>query len=69
MIVYFTNNRDKKQIGIGETFEECYKIITEFLKETYYEAPYWRISKYPDHEWIDVGSYSEFFEIWWGNNE
>ena len=65
MTVFFTNNKDKKQIGIGKDIEECHEIITAFLNEKNYKSYYWRIAKYPDHEWIDVGSYTKFFEIWW----
>ena len=65
MTVFFTNNKNKEQIGIGKDIEECYKIITTFLNENNYKSYYWRITKYPDHEWIDVGSYTEFFEVWW----
>lgn len=64
MTVYFIKEEDKKQIGLGENIEDCYKIITEFLNERNYKSPYWRIAKYLDHEWIDVGSYTQFFEIY-----
>ena len=66
MTVFFTKgkNEDKKQIGLSNDISECYKIIQLFLEERNYDSPYMRISKYEDHLWIDVGSYTEFFEIW-----
>ena len=65
MTVFFTNNKIKKEIGTGESIQECHNIISQFLKERNYKSYYWRIAKYTDHEWIDVGSYTEFFEVWW----
>ena len=64
MTVFFTNKTEKRLIGNCETVQDGYKIITNFLKERNYESPYWRMSRYEDHEWIDVGSYTEFFEIY-----
>ena len=64
MTVFFIKDNKKRQIGISKNIQECYKIIYNFLEERNYDSPYTRISKYKDHLWIDVGSYTEFFEIW-----
>lgn len=64
MTVYFVVGIIYREIGTAETSTECYKIINNFLKERNYKSPYWRISKYDDHEWIDVGSHTQFFEIY-----
>lgn len=67
MTVFFTKGNIKKQIGVSDDLSQCYKFIEDFLDEKNYEPPYWRMSKYKDHLWIDVGSYTEFFEIWGEN--
>lgn len=64
MTVFFIKDNKKRQIGISNDIQECYKIIYNFLEERNYDSPYTRISKYEDHLWIDVGSHTEFFEIW-----
>lgn len=64
MTVFFTNRAEKRFIGNCETVQDGYKIIYNFLEERNYDSPYTRISKYEDHLWIDVGSHTEFFEIW-----
>lgn len=65
MKVYF-NNRNKKQILIGEcdSFRTGEKIILEFCAEHSYKIPYIRTTLISNtHQWYDIGSHFESFDI------
>lgn len=63
--VYFTNHskRTSREIGKGRNLEKAQRVVYRFLKEKHYTSPYWRFSYDENGVWIDVGSWSEFFNI------
>ena len=61
--VLFDSRLDKREIGQGTSFKECNLIINNFLKDHNYESYYWRYAYHDTHIWIDVGSWSQFFEL------
>lgn len=62
--VYFVNSRGtSREIGKGRTLNQARKAIFRFLDNHHYYSPYQRIWEAEDGIWIDVGSWSEFFNI------
>lgn len=63
--VYFTNpsRRTSRKIGEGRTLKQAHKVIFRFLNNHNYNSPYQRMWKDKDGIWVDVGSWSEFFNI------
>ena len=63
--VYFTNpsKRTSREIGKSRNLEKAQRVVYRFLKEKHYTSPYWRFSYDENGVWIDVGSWSEFFNI------
>lgn len=62
--VYFVNSRRiSREIGKGRTLNQARKIIYRFLDNHNYYSPYQRIWEDENGIWVDVGSWSEFFNI------
>ena len=62
--VYFINSSSKiREIGKGRTLKQAHKAINRFLNNHNYYSPYQRIWEDKNGIWIDVGSWSEFFNI------
>lgn len=63
--VYFTNpsRRTSREIGRGRTLKQARKTIFRFLNNHNYYSPYQKMWEDKDGIWIDVGSWSEFFNI------
>lgn len=62
-VIFINRFDERKIIGTAPTIEEARKIICDFLAKFNYKAPYWQINEGEGIQWIDVGSWSEFFEI------
>lgn len=61
--VFYKSGEITKEIGKGRNLRKAEYIIYRFLKEKHYTSPYWRFSYDENGVWIDVGSWSEFFNI------
>lgn len=63
--IYFINpsRRTSREIGRGRTLKQAHKAIFRFLNNHNYNSPYQRMWEDKDGIWIDVGSWSEFFNI------
>ena len=65
MKLVFVNRRGKeKKLGIFDTIEQAEKRIQQFLEEKHYDAPYWRVVHFDTKYTYDVGSWSEFFVLY-----
>ena len=61
------SNHERREIGVCNSKEEAYEIITRFLNQHNYRAYYYNVSMYEDYERVDVGSWSEFFYIYYND--
>lgn len=63
--VYFVDSLGNKRLLSYDLVSdrEAHKIISDFLKEKNYKAPYFREWKEENTIIVDVGSHSEFFQI------
>lgn len=61
--VFYKSGEITKEIGKGRNLKKAEYIIYRFLKEKHYTSPYWRFSYDENGVWIDIGSWSEFFNI------
>ena len=65
MIVKFENSQGiQREIGTAENLESAFKIIDKFLDDHNFKSYYTRLSAYENHYWVDVGSHTEFFYIY-----
>ena len=62
--VFFFNTRGmRREIGKGRTAKKANKVIVRFLNEKNYKSHYWRFWEEDGCTRIDVGSWSEFFDV------
>ena len=63
--VYFTipSKRVSREIGKGRTLKQAHKIILKFLDNHNYYSLYQRMWEDESGIWVDIGSWSEFFNI------
>lgn len=62
--LYFINSRDEyKLLKENVTWDECFTLIAEFLKEHNFKSYYTRTWKTDEGVKFDVGSHTEFF-LW-----
>ncbi len=63
--VYFINpsRRTSREIGKGRTLKQTRRAIFRFLDNHNYYSPYQRMWEDENGIWVDVGSWSEFFNI------
>ena len=60
--VLFRNARkEEREIGLANERSEAFKVINDFLNERNYKSYYSRTWKHDGREYVDVGSWSEFF--------
>lgn len=70
MTLYFKNSEDKMRlIGSPESNEEAIKIIDTFLEERNYKSYYKIQNLYDDRIEFDVGSWTEFFILYYNKTE
>lgn len=50
-------------VGCAIDINSARRVISDFLSDRDYKAPYWRENHYPDYIEVDVGSHTEFFKI------
>lgn len=56
-------NGEYTLIGCAIDINSARRVVSDFLDERHYKAPYWRENHYPDYIEVDVGSHTEFFKI------
>lgn len=67
-LVFIDSKDNQRELGIFETVEEAENKIKEFLEEKHFKSPYWRKIYFDNKLTYDVGSWYEFFVIYYDNN-
>lgn len=62
-VFFFNTSGMRREIGKGRTAKKARKIISKFLNEKKFKSYYWRTWEEDGCIRIDVGSWSEFFDI------
>lgn len=62
-VEFQTSHGDLKFIGCAIDVNSARRVVSDYLDERHYKAPYWRENHYPDYIEVDVGSHTEFFKI------
>lgn len=69
MKLVFADKLGKQRVlGYFDTIEECNKEINKFLEEKEFKSPYWRTIHFSNKLVYDVGSWSEFFIVYFNDN-
>lgn len=68
-LIFINKNAERIDLGNYSTQEEANKKIKNFLTELGYNSPYWRIAMFSDRYVYDVGSWSEFFHLYLGDED
>lgn len=69
MKLVFADKEGKQRVlGYFDTKEDAEKCIASFLKDKNYESPYYRIIHFDNKLTYDVGSWSEFFVLYFNDN-
>lgn len=63
MKLYFINSRNEERLIGSGTEKECWNMIEQFLIQHDFKAYYYQTTETDTGLWIDVGSWSEFFEM------
>ena len=67
-LVFVNRYGEQKELGIFETKEQAEDKIRGFLEEKNFKSYYWRTIHFTNKLTYDVGSYSEFFVIYFDDN-
>lgn len=62
-VFFFNNYGMRREIGKGRTVKKARKTISRFLDKKNFKSYYWRTWEENGCLRVDVGSWSEFFDI------
>lgn len=63
MKLYFDNGEEKRLLYECDTKDSCVEYMHQFLAKKNYKSYYQRYTETDYGWWIDVGCYTQFFEI------